>query len=79
MTKHTEVCKPMTKGHEQVEEGTTTSGKDARTVGKPTGKAPDMQNVQDITETDCNGRESGGRNSTEHMGASPMTPVNGET
>ena len=33
-----EVCKPMTKGHEQVEEGTTISGKDARTVGKPTGK-----------------------------------------
>ena len=46
-----EVCKPMTKGHEQVEEGTTISGKDARTVGKPTGKAPDMQNVQDVTVT----------------------------
>ena len=45
MTKHTEVCKPTTKGHEQVEEGTTASGKDVRTVGKPTGKAPDMQNV----------------------------------
>ena len=28
----------MTKGREQVEEGTTTSGKDVRTVGKPTGK-----------------------------------------
>ena len=41
----------MTEGHEQVEEGTTASGKDARTVGKPTGKAPDMQNVWDVTET----------------------------
>ena len=51
MTKHMEVCKPMTEGHEQVEEGTTASGKDARTVGKPTGKAPDMQNVWDVTET----------------------------
>ena len=50
MTKHTEVCKP-TEGREQVEEGTTTSGKDVRTVGKLTGKAPDMQNVRDITET----------------------------
>ena len=46
-----EVCKPMTEGCEQVEEGTTASGKDVRTVGKPTGKAPDTQNVQDITET----------------------------
>ena len=45
-----EVCKPMTEGHEQVE-GTTASGKDARTVGKPTGKAPDTQNVWDVTET----------------------------
>ena len=42
---------PMTKGFEQVEEGTITSGKDVRTVGKPTGKGPDMQNVWDITET----------------------------
>ena len=46
-----EVCKLTTKGHEQVEEGTTTSGKDVRTVGKSTGNAPDMQNVWDITET----------------------------
>ena len=46
-----EVHKPMTEGCEQVEEGTTASGKDARTVGKPTRKAPDMQNVWDITET----------------------------
>ena len=51
MTKCMEVCKPMTKGCEQGEEGTTTSGKDARTIWKPTGKAPDMQNVWDITET----------------------------
>ena len=42
-----------TEGHEQVEEGTTASGKDARTVGKPTGKAPDMQNVCVIYH--CNG------------------------
>ena len=34
-----------------ITEGTTTSGKDARTAGKPTGKAPDTQNVQDVTET----------------------------
>ena len=51
MTKHMEVCKPMTEGYEQVEEETTASGKDGRTVGKPTGKAPDTQNVQDVTET----------------------------
>ena len=51
MTKCTEVHRPMTKGCEQVEEGTTASGKDVRTVGKPTGKAPDTQNVQDVTET----------------------------
>ena len=50
MTKHMEVHKPTTEGHEQVEEGITTSGKDVRTVGKPTEKAPDMQNVQDITD-----------------------------
>ena len=46
-----EVRKPTTKGREQAEEGTTASGKDARTVGKPTGKAPGMQNVWDVTET----------------------------
>ena len=46
-----EVWKPMTDGCEQVEEGTTTSGMDARTVWKSTGKAPDMQNIWDITET----------------------------
>ena len=46
-----EVRKPITERCEQVEEGNTASGKDARTVGKPTGKAPDMQNVWDVTET----------------------------
>ena len=51
MTKCMEVCKPTTKGREQVEEGTTASGKDARIARKPTGKAPDMCNVWDITET----------------------------
>ena len=76
MTKRMEVCKPMTEGCEQVEERTTASGKDVRTQGFPTGKAPDMQNVWDITETVT--EESGGRNSTKHIGASPMTPVNRE-
>ena len=57
MTKCMEVCKPMTEDHEQVEEGTTTSGKDVRTVGKPTGKTPDMQNVHDVTETVTEERE----------------------
>ena len=51
MTKCTEVCKPMTEGHEQVEEGMTASGKDGRIVGKPTRKVPDMQNVRDVTKT----------------------------
>ena len=46
-----EIHKPTTEGCEKVEEGTTASGKDVRTVGKSTGKALDMQNVQDITET----------------------------
>ena len=50
MTKHTEVCKP-TEGREQVEEGTTTSGKNVRTVGKLTGKTPGTQNVRDVTKT----------------------------
>ena len=34
----TEVCKPTTEGCEQVEEGTTASGKDVRTIGNLLGK-----------------------------------------
>ena len=42
----------MTGNHEQdaEEESSASEGK-TETVGKPTGKAPDTQNVQDITET----------------------------
>ena len=52
MTKHILVCKNMTGNHEQdaEEESSASEGK-AETVGKPTGKAPDTQNVWDIAET----------------------------
>ena len=42
----------MTGNHEQdaEEESSASEGK-RETVGKPTGKTPDMQNVRDITET----------------------------
>ena len=42
----------MTGNHGQYaeEESPASEGK-TETVGKPTGKAPDMQNVQDVTET----------------------------
>ena len=42
----------MTRNHRQdaEEEASASEGK-TETVGKPTGKAPDMQNVWDITET----------------------------
>ena len=52
MTKHIPVCKNTTGNHEQdaEEESSASEGK-AETVGKPTGKAPDTQNVWDITET----------------------------
>ena len=36
---------------EDAEEECPTSEGETETVGKPTGKEPDMQNVQDITET----------------------------
>ena len=42
----------MTGNHGQdVEEESPASEGETETVGKPTGKAPDTQNVQDITET----------------------------
>ena len=77
MTKHIPVCKNTTGncGQDAEEESPVSEG-ETETVGKPTGKAPDTQNVQDITETVT--EESGGRDSTKHMGASPVMPVNGE-
>ena len=42
----------MTGNHGQdAEEESSASEGEAETVGKPTGKAPDTQNVQDVTET----------------------------
>ena len=52
MTKHIPVCKDMTRNHRQdaEEESSASEGK-TEAVGKPTTKAPDTQNVQDVTET----------------------------
>ena len=52
MTKHIPVRKNTTGNCEQdaEEESSASEGK-TETVGKPTGKAPDTQNVQDVTET----------------------------
>ena len=52
MTKHIPVCKNTTGNREQdaEEESSASEGK-RETVGKPTGKTPDTQNVWDITET----------------------------
>ena len=52
MTKHIPVCKNTTRNCEQdaEEESSASEGK-RETVGKPTGKTPDTQNVQDVTET----------------------------
>ena len=36
---------------QDVEEESSASEGETETVGKPTGKAPDTQNVQDVTET----------------------------
>ena len=42
----------MTGNHKQdAEEESSVSEGERETVGKPTGKTPDMQNVQDVTET----------------------------
>ena len=52
MTKHIPVCKNMTGNCEQdAEEESSASEGEMETVGKPTGKTPDTQNVWDITET----------------------------
>ena len=52
MTKHIPVCKNTTGNHgKDAEEEALASEGETETVGKPTGKAPDTQNVQDITET----------------------------
>ena len=52
MTKRIPVCKNTTGNHGQdAEEESPASEGETETVGKPTGKAPDMQNVQDVTET----------------------------
>ena len=51
-TKHIPVCKNTTRNHEQdAEEESSASEGERETVGKPTGKTPDTQNVQDVTET----------------------------
>ena len=52
MTKHIPVCKNTTRncGQDAVEEASASEG-ETETVGNPTGKTPDMQNVWDITET----------------------------
>ena len=52
MTKHIPVHKNTTGNHEQdaEEESSASEGK-METVGKPTGKAPDTQNVWNVTET----------------------------
>ena len=52
MTKHIPVCKNTTGNREQDEEEESSASEGEReTVGKPTGKTPDTQNVQDGTET----------------------------
>ena len=52
MTKHVPVCKNMTGNCEQdAEEESSASEGEMDTVGKPTGKTPDTQNVWDVTET----------------------------
>ena len=52
MMKRIPVHKNTTVNHEQdaEEESSASEGK-RETVGKPTGKTPDIQNVQDVTET----------------------------
>ena len=52
MTKHITVHKNMTENCEQdAEEESSGSEGEMETVGKPTGKTPDTQNVWDVTET----------------------------
>ena len=80
MTKHIPVCKNTTGNCEQdAEEESSASEGEMETVGKPTGKTPDTQNVWDATETVTEKRENDGRNSTEYTGTSPVMPVTRET
>ena len=52
MTKRIPVCKNTTRNREQdAEEESSASEGERETVGKPTGKTPDTQNVWDVTET----------------------------
>ena len=52
MTKHIPVRKNTTGNCEQdAEEEPSASEGERKTVGKPTGKTPDTQNVQNVTET----------------------------
>ena len=52
MTKRIQVHKNTTGNRGQdVEEESSASEGETETVGKPTGKAPDTQNVRDVTET----------------------------
>ena len=52
MIKHIPVHKNMTGNYEQDAEGESLASEGEReTIGKPTGKTPDTQNVQDVTET----------------------------
>ena len=52
MMKHIPVCKNTTGNREQDAEEESSASEGAReTVGKSTGKTPDMQNVRDITAT----------------------------
>ena len=52
MTKHIPVCKNTTGNREQDAEGESSASEGEReTVGKPTGKTPDTQNIWDVTET----------------------------
>ena len=52
MTKHIPVCKNTIGNHGQdAEEESPASEGETETVGKPTGKVPDTQNVWDVTET----------------------------
>ena len=52
MTKCIPVCKNMTGNHgRDAEEEAPGSEGETETVGKPTGKEPDTQNVWDVTET----------------------------
>ena len=52
MTKCIPVCKNMTGncGQDEEEESSASEG-ETETVGKPTGKATDTQNIWDVTET----------------------------